>query len=92
MAANNYTIKPEAFEHGNVRPACLEGAIRILARQGILYQLAMAYVLRVYCASHNGEQFTCNTIQVFGVANIGYVLNITNQFGEYLDDIVIAFL
>ncbi|ABS77731.1 hypothetical protein CbuD7D7780_04105 [Coxiella burnetii] len=92
IAANNQAIKPEAFEHGDIRLEYSEEAIRILARQAILYQLAMAYVLRIYCASHNEEQFICNTDQLDESQDIEITLHVTNQYGEYLDDSVIAFL
>lgn len=85
-------IKLEAFENGDIKVEYSEEAIRILARQGTLYQLTMAYVLRLYCASHHKKSFTCNTDQVGEKKDIELTLDVTKEFGEYLDDTVIAFL
>ncbi len=93
VAENNRTIKPEAFESGNIKPGLQQEAIKILARQAILYQLVMAYVLRKFCASENGKIFKCEVkIKNNDAISADYELKITNKFGEYLEDDVIAFL
>ncbi|MBY0543945.1 MAG: hypothetical protein K2Q14_00170 [Gammaproteobacteria bacterium] len=92
-AANQRIFKPEIFENGNIRPEYRDGAIKCLARQGILYQLAMAYALREYCFSYNEGHFRCFIDRMLEEPQErDLTLNIANQFGEYLTEDIFAFL